>query len=164
MREKDEWSKRPRIILTAMDIGQNIESKQRNPFDSIRAILTMMAVINQLSEKVGRLTHIVRANHYSQPLFDLLCDLGIYHISDEVGRRVNQSKKWNDKYSLYSCRYPVATLPDISSYVVSDFATILEDEYIRDAMKLPDPFVRRVTSIIRNFGRSKQKSLGTTVS
>lgn len=153
---KEYWFKRPRIILSALEIGEDVDTKLRNPFDSIRAVLTILAVINHLSQKFGRFTHIVRANEYSQPLFDLLCDLGIYHISDEVGKRVDEPKKWYDKYTLYSCNYPVNCLPDLSAYVPKEFVAVLEKQFTEDAMRLQDPLFRRIMDIFTGFGKPKQ--------
>lgn len=151
-----EWKKRPRIILSGLEVGQNEVTDKRNPLDSVRALLTILAVITELSNKYGSFTHVVRANEHSQPLFDLLVNLGIYYLSDEVGKRVYLPKKWSDDYTLYACKYPVDGMPDLSAYAPNEFVAVLSNKYVEYAMKLKDARSRKIARIFEGSQREEQ--------
>ena len=64
------WKRKPEIILSTIEVGTNKATGDRNPFDGIRIILTLIATIQEFSKRHGQFTHIVRANSLSQPFFD----------------------------------------------------------------------------------------------
>lgn len=131
-----DWEDNPGLILSSIEVGENKDSEQRSPFDYIRAMLTILGTIMELSQQVGVLTHIVRANSSSRPFFDLLCKLGIYYTSDEVGIPVDEPKKWSSEYTLYACQYPNNALPDLSTYVPQDFLNALVKTYTDNISKM----------------------------
>ena len=150
------WKIRPRIILSSLEVGKDKVTYKRNPLDSVRALLTILAVITELSNKYGSFTHVVRANEHSRPLFDLLVNLGIYYLSDEVGKRVVMPKKWDDDYTLYACKYPVVGMPDLSAYAPNEFVAVLSKIYVEYAMKLKDPRSQKIARIFEGSQSVKQ--------
>ncbi len=137
-----EWKNRPRIIISSFQVGEDKHTKLRNPFDSIRIMLTLISTITELSERFGTFTHIVRANKHSQPLFELLTSMGVYYLSDEVGERVDKPKIWSSdlgSFTLYACKYPVTGLPELSAYAPKEFVDALSKGYSEHALKLSDP-------------------------
>jgi len=139
----EDWNNRPRTVLSKFEVGTDKYSNRRNPIDSVRIVLTILSVITELSNRFGRLTHIVRANAQSKPLFDFLTSLGIYYHSDEAGNRVDSLKKWAGDSILYCCNYPIPDLPDLSAYAPMKFLDVLSQEYLDHAMKLQDSSVEK---------------------
>jgi hypothetical protein len=125
-----QWKKRPRIVLSQFVVGKDKDSGERNPFDAVRVILTILATITKLSVAHGPLTHIVRSNELSKPIFELLVNLGIYYLSDEVGNHVDLPKEWKGEYILYGCKYPVEGMPDLSEFAPNELVAALSSVYL----------------------------------
>ncbi|MBP9781261.1 hypothetical protein KBC89_01250 [Candidatus Woesebacteria bacterium] len=143
-----EWKKRPRVVLTSFEVGKNKRTEGRNPFDAIRIVLTIMAVLTELSMRFGSLTHIVRANENSRSIFELLVNLGIYYPSDDTGSRIDIPRKWEGtNYTIFACKYPVARLPDLSTYALEAYVNALSRGYSEHAVKLSDPITQVISDI-----------------
>ncbi|MBP9781263.1 hypothetical protein KBC89_01260 [Candidatus Woesebacteria bacterium] len=136
----EDWKIRPRNILSLVLVGEDMITKKRNPLDSVRVLLTVLAVITELSHTYGRFTHIVRANEQSAPLYDLLVKLGIYYLSDEAGKSVDKPKKWNSDFILYACKYPVDGMPDLSMFAPKKYVDVLSRIYGEHAVKMKDSY------------------------
>lgn len=143
------WKRKPAIILSNIEVGQNRITGERNPFDSIRVILTLIATIQEFSRKHGEFIHIVRANPLSQPFFDLLTKLGIYFLSDEAGRALDYPKKWllNQDYTLFACKYSNDTLPSIDDFVPAEFIQTISDLYQEKTAAFAPRVIERIRGL-----------------
>lgn len=123
----NDWQKNPKYIVTDMAVGVEARTGIRNPIHSLRAVLTMLATIEQVAQTVRPFTHIVRANELSEPYFAFLTKMGMYHLSDARGMISDTPQMFRDVEILYACDYPTNKLGMLKKYVISDFVDALKD-------------------------------------
>ena len=130
------WQKNPQDIIT--DIAVEVEARTgiRNPIDSLRAVLTLLATIEEVALLVGPFTHIVRANARSQPYFKFLTELGIYHLSDSLGKFSEISQMLREDEMLFASSFPTHQLGVLKKYVIPEFIDALKDFFQRNTIDL----------------------------
>jgi len=139
-REHLDWNIAPKVILSNMEAGLNTSTKRRNWSEGIAIVFTLIATVQELSMRIGQFKHIVRTNAASKSLFEYLLKEKIYYYSDEQGNKLDTPKTWDDTANiegiegstLFACQYPNKMLPNVSKFLVPDFANAIEDYYRRN--------------------------------
>ena len=146
--EKTERSKLPTILISDFSVGANFEGN-RSPYDSIRAVLVLIATLTEITKHYGEMTHIARANERSQPFFKLLVDLGYYYYSDEKGTKVDAPKEWVPGFVLFASKYPSNNLPNLHSFVPDQFLASLLEIYKEISLPFRSSLRMRIGSWLR---------------
>jgi hypothetical protein len=123
----DKWVYLPRFVIADIAVGPEARTGVRNPINSLRAILTLLATIEAVSVAVGPFTHIARANARSQPYFKFLTELGMYRFSDSKGIWSDVPQMLRDDEMLFACDYPTNKLGVLKKYVIPEFVDALKD-------------------------------------
>lgn len=123
----DKWKKNPQYIITDIDVGVEARTGIRNPINSLRAVLTLLATIEETTLLVGPFTHIVRANARSQPYFKFLTELGVYHLPDAGGEISVNPKMLREDEMLFASSYPTHQFGMLKKFVIPEFVDALKD-------------------------------------
>ncbi|HNS65736.1 MAG TPA: hypothetical protein PKJ26_04545 [Candidatus Woesebacteria bacterium] len=123
----DKWKKNPQYIIEDIAVGAEARTGIRNPLNSLRAVLTLLATIEEVALSVRPFIHIVRANARSQPYLKVLTELGIYHLSDSLGNLSEIPQMLREDEMLFASSYPTHQFGMLKKFVIPEFVDALKD-------------------------------------